>query len=491
MKKLVRILIFSFLICSIFLSSFGVLADPDIPRPVYLPLMVQGGGGNGGTFTVSGTVKDVDQFPVANVTITDVNGAVAVTDIDGKYSIKVKAGANTLNAVRSGYDIAPQNLNVTSNLTAVNFTAQVGCGSIVVNENLTVGMGGWDFLTDQPDHVIAGTDTGVFRSDPSSGRVGINPGVDDNVASTTRARSKLYHIPSDADAVFLGLWVYQLYTVAGEFDRQYVDLVDSDGDIIRNLYAAYENTAAWTYLEFPLDDFIGDSVKIQIRALNSGGTGYATMYFDDVSLIICNTHCDDQIVNGGFEIQDPDPNISGWLYMPPQTNTPVYTTAYAHTGTYSMRTGIPTADPDMESSSEVFQRNIDLPSDQSGAMLTFWLNTTRTDGVVPPGPIAPSVGSGPTVRVPSAIGLGSPPRVVNATPEEDWFYLYVYDDEGDYLDRLMWEKTIDSKNTWLRYRFDLSDFMGQKIQLLFGTYNDGRGGPSAVYIDDVVLGTCD
>ncbi len=490
MKKLVRILLFSFLICSFFLSSFGVLADPDIPRPVYLPLMVQGGGGNGGTFTVSGTVKDVDQFPVANVTITDKDGAVAVTDIDGKYSFKVKAGENTLTAVRSGYDIAPQNLNVTSNLTAVNFTAQVGCGSIVVNETLTVGMGGWDFLTDQPDHVIAGTDTGVFRSDPSSGRVGINPGVDDNVASTTRARSKLYHIPSDADAVFLGLWVYQLYTVAGEFDRQYVDLVDSDGDIIRNLYAAYENTAAWTYLEFPLDDFIGDSVKIQIRALNSGGTGYATMYFDDVSLIICNTHCEDQIVNGGFEIQDPDPNISGWLYITPQGANPVYTQSFAHTGLWSMRTGIPTTGADLEAFSEVFQRNIDLPSDHSGAMLTFWLNTTRIDGVVPPIGAPPAV-SAPAIEVPSVTGLGSPPRAVNATPEEDWFYLYVYDDEGDYLDRLMWEKTIDSKNTWLRYRFDLSDYMGQKIQLLFGTYNDGRGGPSAVYIDDVVLGTCD
>ncbi len=490
MKKLFRILLFSFLICTFFLSSFGVLADPETPNPVYLPLMVQGGGGNAGTFTVSGTVKDVDQYPVANVTITDVNGAVAVTDIYGNYSLKVKPGANTLTAVRGGYDIAPQNLNVTSNLTAVNFTAQVGCGSIVVNETLTAGMGGWDFLTDQPDNVIAGTDTAVFRSDPSSGRVGINPGVDDNVASTTKGRSQLYHIPSDADAVFLGLWVYQVSTGVGEFDRQYVDLVDSNGTIIKNLYTANLNTAAWTYLEFPLDEYIGDSVKIQVRALNSGGTGYATMYFDDVSLIICNTHCDDQVVNGGFEIQDPDPAISGWLYMPPQTNTPVYTQAFVHTGLWSMRTGIPTAGPDMESSSEVFQRNIDLPDDQSGAMLTFWLNTTRIDGIVPP-PGAPPVGSAPTVEVPSATGLGSPPRVVNATPEEDWFYVYVYDDEGDYLDRLMWEKTIDSKNTWLRYRFDLSDFMGQKIQLLFGTYNDGIGGPSAVYIDDVVLGTCE
>jgi hypothetical protein len=485
MKKLFRIL----LICAFFISGFGGLADTVPSNPVYLPLMVQGGGGGAGTFTVSGTVKDVDQYPVANVTITDVSGAVAVTDIEGNYSFKVASGANTLTAIRSGYDIASLNINVSSNLTAVNFTAQVGCGSIVVNESLTVGMGGWDFLTDQSD-VIPGTDTGVFRSDPSSGRVGINPGVDVNKASTTRARSQLYHIPSDADAVFLGLWVYQISTGVGEFDRQYIDLVNSNGTIVRNLYAANANTAAWTYLEFPLDDFIGDSVKIQVRALNSGGTGYATMYFDDVSLIICNTHCEDQIVNGGFEIQDPDPNISGWLYIPPQDVNPVYTTAYFHTGLWSMRTGIPSTDPDMEAFSEVFQRNIDLPSDHSGAMLTFWLNTTRTDGIVPPTG-APPVDSGPTSEVPSITGLGSPPLAVNATPEEDWFYVYVYDDEGDYLDKLMWEKTIDSKNTWLRYRFDLSDFMGQKIQLLFGTYNDGRGGPSAVYIDDVVLGTCD
>ena len=148
MKKLVRILIFSFLICSIFLSSFGVLADPDIPRPVYLPLMVQGGGGNGGTFTVSGTVKDVDQFPVANVTITDKNDAVALT------------------AVRGGYDIAPQNLNVTSNLTAVNFTAQVGCGSIVVNETLTVGMGigTVDETLDPPCNIFASDNRVVVNS---------------------------------------------------------------------------------------------------------------------------------------------------------------------------------------------------------------------------------------------------------------------------------------------------------------------------------------
>lgn len=485
MKRFIKVL----MICVIFITSFGIvpgLASPDDPQPIFLPFVMQ----RTTRYSISGTIRDVDGFPIPSVTITDKHGETAVTDLDGYYSLRVVPGANTLTAIRSGYDIAPVWINVVSNLTAVNFTAQVGCGSIVVNESLNVTMGGWDFLTDQPDHVIAGTDTIVFRSPSSSGRVGINPGVDDNVASTTRARSQLYHIPSDADAVFLGLWVYQLSTGVGEFDRQYIDLLNPDGTIRNNLYTANANTAAWTYLEFPLDDFIGDSVKIQIRALNSGGIGYATMYFDDVMLIICNTHCEDQIVNGGFETQSPNPNISGWLFIGPQLVTPVYTTAYAHTGLWSMRTGIPATGIDQEAFTEVFQRNIDLPSSHSGSMLTFWLNIARIDGIVPPVG-APPVDFGPTREVPSITGLNSSPLAVTATPEEDWLYVFVYDDEGDFLERLMWEKTIDSKNTWLRYRFDLSDYMGQKIQLLFGTYNDGRGGPSAVYIDDVVVGTCD
>jgi len=493
MKRFFGLLI----ICSLLLSGFGVMADPLPPpesenlvtHPVYLPLLRRSGGGSGATFTVSGAVKDVDQYPVANVIITDVHGAVAVTDIQGKYSINVEAGANTLTAARSGYDIAPVNLNVNSNLAAVNFTAQVGCGSIVVNETLNVGMGGWDFLTDQPDHVIPGTDTLVFRSPSSSGRVGINPGVDDNVASTTRARSQVYHIPSDADAVFLGLWVTQTLTVAGEFDRFYIDILE--GNTINNVYYSSVSTVAWTYVEFPLDNFRNKDIKIQIRVMNSGGSGYATMYFDDVMLIICNTHCEDQIVNGGFESQSPNPAISGWLYIGPQLAPPMYTAAFFHTGLWSMRVGIPTAGTDMEAFTEVFQRNIDLPSSHSGAMLTFWLLTTRTDGIVPPIEPRPPADFGSDREVPFITGRSSSPLALTATPEEDWWYVYVYDDDGNYLDRLMWEKTIDSKNTWLRYRFDLSDFMGQKIQLLFGTYNDGRGGPSAVYVDDVVLGTCD
>lgn len=491
MKRFFRVL----MICLILLVSVGTipgLAEPNDPPPLFLPFMTRFGGSGAATHTISGAVRDSGQYPLASVLIEASNGATATTGLDGTYSLQVPEGPTTLTATRSGYNIAPLNVNVVSNLTQVNFSAQVGCGNIVVNEQVTVGMGGWNFLSDQED-VVPGTDITVFQSAPSSGRVGIDPADPVNIASTTRARSQAYHIPdeADADAVFLGLYVYQIDTGAGEFDRQYIDLVDEGGNI-HNLYTASAVTNAWTYLEFPLDDYLGETVRIQIRVLNDGGAFYSTMYFDDVTLVICNTHCDSQLINGGFEARD------GWLYNAEAVINPWYTGLYFHTGLWSMQTGIP---PDgvtniggtyyfnVESSSEVWQRNIDLPGDQSGGLLTFWIYRTSVEGVPPPG--APAAEFDPTRHAPAlAATLSRGPLVVNATPEEDWVYVYIFDDDGDFLAKPLWQRATND-NTWMRYSFDLSDYMGQQIELLFGTYNDGLGGPSAMWIDDVVVGTCD
>jgi hypothetical protein len=227
------------------------------------------------------------------------------------------------------------------------------------------------------------------------------------------------------------------------------------------------------------------------------------MYFDDIQLIICNTHCDSQIINGGFETRD------GWLYNAEAVINPWYSgpvvvplvpplTINPHSGAFMMQTGIPPAGVtniggtfyfNVESSSEVWQRNIDLPTDQSGALLTFWIYRTRVEGVIPPG--APASGISQTNYLPAiADPISRGPTTVTATPEEDWIYLYVLDDHGDFLAKPLWQRATND-NTWFRYRFDLTDFMGQQIELKFGTYNDGLGGPAAMFIDDVEVGTCD
>ena len=498
MKRIIRIII----VCTFLLTSIGVvpgLADPDAP-PIYIPFVFSGPP----TYTITGTIRDTDRYPVAGAVVTDARGVTATTGLDGRYTMVVRQGPNTLTATRSGYSIDPQTLTVMSSLTGVDFQAQVGCGNIVVNEQVTTGMGGWDFESDHPDDVVPGTDALIFQSAPSSGRVGINPGVDINIPNTTRAISQPYHIPSesDADAVFLGVYVNQVVTATGEWDRMYIDLIDED-DNVHALYISSLNTGAFNYLEFPLDNFLGDTVRIQFRVLNDGGANYATMYFDDVSLVICNTHCDSQVINSGFETRD------GWLYNAEAIINPWYVgpltiplvpplTINPHGGAFMMQTGIPplgvtnvggTFYFNVKSSSEVWQRNINLPGDQSGGLLTFWIYRTRVEGVAPPGAIAKGVD--PTTYSPAiADPRGSIAPIMTATPEEDWVYLYILDDSGDFLAKPLWQRATNDA-FWIRYSFDLSDYMGQQIEVLFGTFNDGVGGPSAMWIDDVEVGTCD
>ena len=505
MKRIIRII----LVCTFLLTSIGIvpgLAEPDDPPPpTYLPFIFISP-----TFTISGTIKDTDGVPVAGVVVKDVRGVTATTGLDGSYSMKVILGPNTLTATRSGYTIDPRSLTVLSSLSGVNFQAQVGCGSIMVNEQVTTGMGGWEFLSDQEDDVVPGTDALVFQSAPSSGRVGINPGVDANVANTTRARSQVYHIPSDADLAFVWMYVNRLDTGAGEIDRQFIDLLDENNNILATLNGpVFDTTAAFTYLEFPLDAFIGEDIKIQFRVVNDGGATFSTMYFDDVSLVMCNTHCDSQVINGGFESQDPNPAISGWLYNAEAVINPWYVGPLTiplappliinpHSGAFMMQTGIPplgvtnvggTFYFNVESSSEVWQRNIDLPGDQSGALLTFWIYRTRAEGVVPPAVAGKDFDS--TKHLPAITDpRGGFSTIANATPPEDWVYLYILDDSRHFLAKPLWQRATNDA-AWMRYSFDLSDFMGQQIELLFGTYNDGKGGPSAMFIDDVVVGTCE
>jgi hypothetical protein len=446
-------------------------------------------------YTVSGTIKDVDQFPVAGAVITDMNGAMAVTDVNGNYTLHVQSGDNRITATKSGYIIAPKQVTVLTNLSNVNFIAEVGCGNIVVNPAVTTGEGGWDFHTSDTD-VIAGTDTTIFNSAPSSGRTGIDPAAAINVPSITWARSQVYHIPDDpdfgADTAFLGIYLYQVSTSAvGEGDHQYVDILDEDNNLLRTVLFENLNTAAWTYHEFLLDDFIGKDIKVQVRTLNDGTGGVSAMYFDDVNLTICNLHCSEQVLNGGFELPSTDPN-SGWYMYTSTVVSPTYTTALAHRGLWSMQTGIPLGGANVEDSfSEVFQYDINLPSSHQAALLSFWLYNTSARTVVT---VTNQTTGAPLPQLKSvpAVPYRSGPRIADQTniPANDTFYVYIMDNNDEPLEGPLVWKTATNTNEWQRYQFDVSRFLGQDIELLFGIYNDGLGKVSAMYIDDVSLGTC-
>ena len=55
--------------------------------------------------------------------------------------------------------------------------------------------------------------------------------------------------------------------------------------------------------------------------------------------------------------------------------------------------------------------------------------------------------------------------------------------------RQLWNATSNA-NAWVNLQFDISEFMGQSIVLYINVRNDGLGGATAMYVDDVSLEIC-
>ena len=66
--------------------------------------------------------------------------------------------------------------------------------------------------------------------------------------------------------------------------------------------------------------------------------------------------------------------------------------------------------------------------------------------------------------------------------------LIIMNSTGQPLERV-WT-SISNANAWQTLTYDLSRFMGMPISIYFNVFNDGAGGVSAMYIDDVSLEIC-
>ena len=472
MKKLIRILI----ICSFLIGVNGIaaLAAPSDPPPIYLPILQRGTSG----YTVTGTVRDVDGFPVSNATVQDATGKTTVTDLNGNYSLELPNGPNTLTATRSGYEIAPLAVNVNGPLVAQDMTALAGCGNVMVNGALTTGLGGWNFPVADAlgGHTTGGTDATQFISAPTSGRTGIlaGSGLETRV-SNSRGVSQVYHIPSDVDMALLGLWVYQVSTSAGTpgADQQYVQILDQNDHVLDFLptLPSNANNPVWTYYELNLNSHIGEAIKVEVGTFNDGSGGVAAMYFDDVSLTICTTDlgsggCANVILNGTMEA------TGGWAFTAPQTVPPAYSGAFFHAGAFSLQTGIPLGGVATTSFSEAFQV-FNIPANAHDVHLSLWYYTTSSD---------------------TAVSHSLLPEELNApygsfVPANDQQYAYLNPGGSDQA--VLFKLNANNSGGWVHFTSDdINGYIGKNVKLLFGTYNDAVAGVTAMYVDDVALEYC-
>jgi hypothetical protein len=478
MKKLIRILIISSVLFSLTgLSVFAAPSDP--PPPIFLPLITRGGG----SFQVSGMVKDVDGNPVAHATVSNGGGIMTVTDLDGVYTLLLPAGTSTLTATRSGYDIAPLVVNVSGPMVGQDITALAGCGDVMVNGALSTGLGGWNFPVADVfgGHTTGGTDATVFLSAATSGRTGITAAMGIDVLSDSTAVSQVYHLPTDADMVLLGLWIYQQNSLVGTpGDQQYIQILDENDVVLDVLYSANLQNPVWTYYEFNLNSYIGQAIKIEIGTFNDGadGGGISSMYFDDVTLTQCTTDigaggCVNVVLNGTMEA------TGGWSFLAPQTIPPSYAATPVHAGAFSLQTGIPIGGVATASFSEAYQI-FNIPANAVDAHLSFWYYTASSVTATNVPAMLPEELNAPYGSYPPAIDQ----QYIYLNPGEDDQYAKKYNADNN----ATW-RHFDSDDiaTW---GLDINDYIGKNVKLLFGTYNDALAGVSVMYIDDVALEYC-
>ncbi|RPJ50182.1 MAG: carboxypeptidase regulatory-like domain-containing protein [Chloroflexi bacterium] len=183
------------------------------------------------------------------------------------------------------------------------------------------------------------------------------------------------------------------------------------------------------------------------------------------------TTCTEALVNGGFE------SSAGWE-LPVTTYTANYTTSVKRSGSRSMRVGITSSGEDVYSYSSAWQK-ITIPADAKRAKLNLWLYPLSRE-------------SGAT---------NFPPRSVSRSPDplkgldrermsmySDVQWVMLRDTYNNLLETLVEQRS--NAATWKSYGFDLSSYAGRTLWVYLGVYNDGWGGATGMYVDDVSMTIC-
>lgn len=160
--------------------------------------------------------------------------------------------------------------------------------------------------------------------------------------------------------------------------------------------------------------------------------------------VLADSGCVNIVVNSDFE------TTSGWTLNP--TEAPAtYVAAPNRTGR-AMRLGI-TEEPNRAAYSSITQ-TVTIPLDATTAELRWDFFAISED-----------------------------------TSDGDWQQMRVTDPSTGATMELLWDAHRDDQ-TWITAVADMSIYKGLEITLYFGVYNDGVGGKTAMYLDNVILEVC-
>ena len=381
----------------------------------------------------------------------------------------------------SASESAPSDLNA----------PEAACTNQVVNSGFETGNGwgipytaysaGYQYKSPYPTTVFAGS---------WSMRTGIPAYLPWHNRYSYSDAWQMVYIPPTATSADLSMWVKQVSTEAfasSETDEE-VNLAESEplfapdvlwgqqplaydtmyvlilnpynGAILQTLRAWPARNNDWKLWTWSLLPYRGHNIRIQFGTYNDGWDGVTSMYVDEAYVNVCDgglpppppppTICPvgytQRLVNTSFETSN------GW-YIPTTAYSARYTNSFWHSGVRSMQTGIKNPWHNRYSYSDFGQYTAIPGGIGSTAILKYW------------------------------VYQGS----------ADWYdkqYLLVLNNWGYWIDTLMW---LPGNNTsgWVEVTRNLSSkpYKGVPIRLHFGTYNNGWGGVTTMFVDDVTLCT--
>ena len=137
-----------------------------------------------------------------------------------------------------------------------------------------------------------------------------------------------------------------------------------------------------------------------------------------------------------------------------------------------MRTGINDTNLNVLSYSSARQK-IKISNDATSALLSLWVY-----------PISGETSltlAGPELTIGEQFGTEA--------FSQDFQYILILDQYGNLVETL--DNTLSNSQTWTHKSFDLSNYIGWgTIMVQFGSFNNGYGGVTSMYVDDVTLEVC-
>ncbi len=365
-----------------------------------------------------------------------------------------------------------------------------------------------------------------------------------NVQSYSSARQTVT-IPADAGKVTLSAWIYAMADGAVTTDYMELALLSADGGtILDKPWYSRNDSRTWNQMTFDLSRWRGRTLQVYFNVYNDGLGGTAGMFLDDASLVACPIAT--QTPSPQPPTLTPTPSATGSPAPPTgaPTITPLVVTAthtpWIITATFTPTPGPPpTQTPAIATQTAIVATQTPVVATQTPVVATPTYTPWPTVSPVPDGcvdllyngdfennlscwvikPLELQVqGVATPVHGGSwALRLGTQDRNVKSYSSVRQyvtipagyasvtlkFWTYTWSESGAGADRQElallaadgsviakpW-RTLDDDRAWLHHSIPLQAYSGDAIWVYFNVYNDGVGGRTAMFLDDVRLLAC-